>query len=180
VTPLRLFHSLLPLSLAALLTACGDEPIDPSLGKQGNTAATKSTAKTNAAVGKALDLDDRRDFEDATRGLLASRDGLKISTPDGEFAVVIQPARGPLTKRKRVIADNPHNRLVEYLVEGEHSILYESRLDGASEFHLLVQRTVRGTRYDCQDRKGRRFSLPQAHTMLLACRSLMASAKVVP
>ena len=67
------------------LLACQDEPVsrDTSPGSQGNTAATEFTAAANAAVAAELNIDDPRDFEDATRGLIAAADPLLITMDDG-------------------------------------------------------------------------------------------------
>jgi alkyl sulfatase BDS1-like metallo-beta-lactamase superfamily hydrolase len=76
---------LLPLALVcALLTACESKAPDTSLGDQGNTAATAATVSANKAVSKALNLADPKDFEDATRGLIATPDALTVLGPDGE------------------------------------------------------------------------------------------------
>lgn len=73
------------LFLLASLVACQAEPPprDTSPGSQGNTPATAATAAANAAVAEALDIDDPRDFEDATRGLIASPEPLEVRMADG-------------------------------------------------------------------------------------------------
>ncbi len=50
---------------------------------QGHTAPTAATAAANAAVAKALALDDPQDFEDARRGLVASEPQIVIEAADG-------------------------------------------------------------------------------------------------
>jgi alkyl sulfatase BDS1-like metallo-beta-lactamase superfamily hydrolase len=74
-----------PIMLAGALTACQGEPPAPdtSPGSQGNSPATAITASINRAVTAELDIADQRDFEDATRGLIASEDGLIVSMADG-------------------------------------------------------------------------------------------------
>ncbi|GAB5451482.1 MAG: alkyl/aryl-sulfatase [Halioglobus sp.] len=68
----------------ALLSACTDEPPrENSPGSQGNSPATAATIAANQAVAESLDLASRQDFEDATRGLIASPDALRVSMPDG-------------------------------------------------------------------------------------------------
>ncbi len=62
------------------LSACGG---DDSRGAQGNTPATDATRVANAAVKSSLPLDDQRDFEDATRGLVAAPGALVIPGDDG-------------------------------------------------------------------------------------------------
>jgi linear primary-alkylsulfatase len=64
------------------LTACQDSP--SNLGSA-NSAATASTIDANAAVAKALPLEDQRDFEEATRGLIATPDNLRITSDRGEL-----------------------------------------------------------------------------------------------
>ena len=51
------------LSLAPLLllTACGGEPEDTTLSRQGNMPATATTIEANAKVPQTLDLADPRD-----------------------------------------------------------------------------------------------------------------------
>ena len=74
---------LLLAPLYAALVACQGEPNNTTVGDQGNTAATQSTIRANASVAKSLDLDDPRDFEDASRGLIATPDSLLVSLDDG-------------------------------------------------------------------------------------------------
>ena len=79
-------RTLLPLcaTLGALLAACQDAPpADTTPGTQGNTPASAVTARANAAVANALDLNDTRDFEDARRGLIATPDELVVTMADG-------------------------------------------------------------------------------------------------
>ena len=73
------------LSLCVALIACQGEPPprDNSPGSQGNSPATEKTAARNRAVLEQLDIADQRDFEDATRGLIASDDQLVVTMPDG-------------------------------------------------------------------------------------------------
>ena len=73
---------LLYLTLGVLLTACGGgQSTDSSTGSQGNTPATDATIKTNANVRASLDLNDQRDFEDATRGFIAAPEALQVPGP---------------------------------------------------------------------------------------------------
>ena len=82
-------HNLLPrillASLLCTLLACQQEPLprDTSPGSQGNSPATETTASTNAAVADTLDIESQRDFDDATRGLIAAADPLVIKMEDG-------------------------------------------------------------------------------------------------
>jgi alkyl sulfatase BDS1-like metallo-beta-lactamase superfamily hydrolase len=71
-------HALLILPLLTLLQACQD---DPTEGAQGNTPATESTAHSNAQVRETLDLGDRQDFDNATRGFIAAPPSLKVAGP---------------------------------------------------------------------------------------------------
>lgn len=72
------------LAAIALLSACGvdPEPRDVSPGSQGNTPASSATATKNRALAVLLDLDDRRDFDNATRGLVAAADPLVVRMQD--------------------------------------------------------------------------------------------------
>jgi alkyl sulfatase BDS1-like metallo-beta-lactamase superfamily hydrolase len=74
--------SLVPL---LLLTACGEEPDDNILTRQGNMPATATTIEANAKVPQTLDLADPRDFEDARRGLIAAPEALQITGPEGDL-----------------------------------------------------------------------------------------------
>ncbi len=81
---------ILPL-LCALLAACQRDasttpPVDSSMGTQGNTPATPATLKTNAALQDALDLGSQQDFEDASRGLVATPEALTVAGPGGTAA----------------------------------------------------------------------------------------------
>jgi len=77
----RLQSSLAILALGSLLSACGNE--DQTVAQTG-TLASSSTMAANAAVGKSLPLDDRQDFEDATRGLIASQQPLQVTSAGGK------------------------------------------------------------------------------------------------
>jgi alkyl sulfatase BDS1-like metallo-beta-lactamase superfamily hydrolase len=66
-----------------LLSACEQNSYDQSADKDGHTAPTPATLKANAAVLDELDFTDRQDFEDATRGLIASDPALKVSADNG-------------------------------------------------------------------------------------------------
>ena len=76
--------SFLQLALTALfLTACDREiPIEPGADGDGHTAPTRATAALNAAVLEELDFADRQDFEDASRGLIASDPTLQVRAND--------------------------------------------------------------------------------------------------
>ena len=112
---------------------------------------------------------------------VAARFGVvHVSAPDQRFAIAIDVARGQLDERKQVIAENRHNQLVGYRLEEDDALLYESRCDGRSEFHVLVRVALAGTAYECTDRKGVPYSLAEAGTMLRACRSLGGARGEVP
>jgi alkyl sulfatase BDS1-like metallo-beta-lactamase superfamily hydrolase len=71
-------------ALAALvaLAGCGNKP---EVGAAGGEASS-ATAQANAQFAQALPLGDRQQFEDATRGLIATPDG-KITSADGTVLV---------------------------------------------------------------------------------------------
>jgi alkyl sulfatase BDS1-like metallo-beta-lactamase superfamily hydrolase len=75
------WRQLLLLPLFALLLACEDVP-DGS-GAQGNSAATDATIAANNKVLDELDFNDKQDFEDARRGLIAAPERLTIAGPGG-------------------------------------------------------------------------------------------------
>ncbi len=80
--PTCFFSVLLALST---LTACQAEPPsrDTRPGSQGNSPATDATASANRSVAAQLDINNQRDFEDASRGLIASAENLVVKMPDG-------------------------------------------------------------------------------------------------
>lgn len=79
------------LALALLLTACqavtetniADLPKNETAKPSPFMAATDTVRNANAAVLKSLDFSDRRDFERADRGFIASFEDTKILTEDG-------------------------------------------------------------------------------------------------
>ena len=73
-----LILALLQLSLSA----CQESP---SNLEASNAAATAATINANAAVAKALPLEDQRDFEEASRGLIARPENLRITRDSGEL-----------------------------------------------------------------------------------------------
>jgi alkyl sulfatase BDS1-like metallo-beta-lactamase superfamily hydrolase len=73
--------TLLTILPCFLIAACGGDD-DSVLANQGNTPATEATIEANEQLRKALPLDDPRDFEDATRGLIASPEALRIKGPE--------------------------------------------------------------------------------------------------
>lgn len=79
-------HAVL-MGLLAVLAACGDGgEYVPAEGAdaRGHTAPTAVTAEANAAVLDALPADDRKDFENARRGLIASDPALAIRDEAGK------------------------------------------------------------------------------------------------
>lgn len=70
------------VAILVLLAACGDQQASPrpetddTRDVQGHSAPTSFTVEANAAVARALPLDDPLDFEDARRGLIASEEVL--------------------------------------------------------------------------------------------------------
>lgn len=62
-------------------------PVAADADAQGHVAPSAHTRARNAAVGATLPLDDRRDFEDAERGLLLRDDAVTILRADGSAAL---------------------------------------------------------------------------------------------
>ncbi|MHC6224047.1 alkyl/aryl-sulfatase [Pseudomonas sp. X10] len=73
-------RSLLPLGLSAALLLTGSAHADPAAGPKPASEATKAA---NAAVLNALPFNDKRDFEDAERGLLERPATLTIKDASG-------------------------------------------------------------------------------------------------
>jgi alkyl sulfatase BDS1-like metallo-beta-lactamase superfamily hydrolase len=68
----------------ALLAACGQGvPYDPDADSSGHTAPTAATMAVNRAVLEALDFSDDQDFQDASRGLIASDPALRVLSDGG-------------------------------------------------------------------------------------------------
>ena len=69
------------------LSACGENPapIQAPVGAQGNLPATQKTIAMNQAVAASLDLNNKQDFEDARRGLIARVDELNVRMDDGSM-----------------------------------------------------------------------------------------------
>ena len=80
----------LPALAFIMLTACDKAapPLPPAADADayGSTPATEITAKLNRQVLETLPFSDRGDFEEATRGLIARPDALKIAGPNGGVA----------------------------------------------------------------------------------------------
>ena len=82
-----LLLSLVVCSTTALLTSCKDNQtvIDQSINAQGHTPATQITAARNHHVLQDLPFEDRQDFADAQRGLIARDDQLQVTDAEGEI-----------------------------------------------------------------------------------------------
>lgn len=68
------------LGLALILGGCGD---DQQASARTGSAASAATAAANGAVAESLPLGDQQDFEDASRGLIASQKPLKVTDANG-------------------------------------------------------------------------------------------------
>lgn len=84
----------LALLLSLTLVACNKVPTADDADEHGHTAATEATRAANAAVLKGLDFNDRQDFEDAKRGLIASDPLLRVirKTDAGNITVWDMPS----------------------------------------------------------------------------------------
>jgi alkyl sulfatase BDS1-like metallo-beta-lactamase superfamily hydrolase len=81
--------TILSIIAVCLVAACGGRermqtPSGPDADADGHTAPTRFTQEANAAIVKDLPLDDRQDFEDATRGRIAGDDPVVIKNESGE------------------------------------------------------------------------------------------------
>ena len=65
------------LGLALILGGCGQA------SARTGSAASAATAAANGAVAESLPLGDQQDFEDASRGLIASQKPLKVTDANG-------------------------------------------------------------------------------------------------
>jgi alkyl sulfatase BDS1-like metallo-beta-lactamase superfamily hydrolase len=72
------------LLVCSFFTGCDSGTIqDPGADENGHTAPTTATIAVNSAVWDELDFSDQQDFEDASRGLIASDPDLKVASADG-------------------------------------------------------------------------------------------------
>jgi alkyl sulfatase BDS1-like metallo-beta-lactamase superfamily hydrolase len=79
----------LPTLAFTLLTACDSATqlsSEPDADAFGSTPASHFTTELNQAVLKSLPFSDKGDFDEATRGLIARPDSLKIAGPSGSIA----------------------------------------------------------------------------------------------
>jgi len=77
-------HRVFLCGLACFLFACDSRgPYDPDADGNGHTAPTEATIAANQAVLESLDFGDDQDFEDASRGLIASDPNLRVLSPAG-------------------------------------------------------------------------------------------------
>lgn len=81
------------LGLQILLSGCTHKmiPVDPRADAQGHTPPTRATIAANAATAEEMPLSDQRDFEEATKGLIASKEALQTRGPAGNL-IWDQPA----------------------------------------------------------------------------------------
>lgn len=163
-------------AILAVLAGCtkkpGERALDAALEELGQLPETPLASVSLAAVGMDATIDVPAGAVPGSRFAIP-----RVATPSGDFAVVIERAHGPLAARKRVIAENPHNRLVGYIVEREHALLYHTRAEETDEHHVLVHMDIDGVRHECRNDKEERYTLAQAHTMLRACLTLRAQAR---
>lgn len=87
-------QSLLALVLICALSACSQSPQDTGADAEGHSAATAATRKANANVLTELDFNDKQDFADAERGLIARDPQLIVTrtTEDGSSRVWDMPS----------------------------------------------------------------------------------------
>lgn len=80
----------LAILFATLLIGCDNQnpsiPLSADADTHGSTPATKFTAALNNQVLQKLPFADKQDFNDATRGLIASPDQLKVAGPTARVA----------------------------------------------------------------------------------------------
>jgi len=90
------------LVLTTLVAAsCSDQlPPDPDADGDGHTAPTEATIAANRAVLEALDFTDRQDFEDATKGLIASEPALRVTSASGRVSGTSRPTTSSRARRR--------------------------------------------------------------------------------
>lgn len=81
---MKLIFSLLFLPLTLTLVACEQTIYDPDADELGHSAPTQATIDANRLVLDELPFDDKQDFEDAERGLVARMPQLRVDGADGQ------------------------------------------------------------------------------------------------
>jgi alkyl sulfatase BDS1-like metallo-beta-lactamase superfamily hydrolase len=81
---MKLRQSLATFCLVLLLVSCDNQSIDTDTDTLGHSPPSAATIKVNRAAAQELDFADNQDFEDATRGLIATEATLKITDKNGK------------------------------------------------------------------------------------------------
>ena len=103
-----------------------------------------------------------------------------VEASNGTFRLEIGVGHADIAARKADIEANTVNRLERFAIDQPLALLYESKVAGASEYHLLVNTTAGKLELSCEDStpvedsKGTAYSESNAMAMLEACKSISA------
>lgn len=81
---MKFMLSLICCFLAPVLAGCDQTVYDPDADEQGHSAPTQATIDANRQVLHQLPFEDRQDFEDAKRGLIAQMPVLRVEDANGK------------------------------------------------------------------------------------------------
>jgi hypothetical protein len=98
---------------------------------------------------------------------------VRVSTPDGSFALLIDDQPADLAAQKREIEANTINELKAFVVDEPAALAYESEaMPDQPEFHFVANVEVGDRTLSCRDETGPFWTRAQIDAMLAACRSL--------
>jgi len=86
----------------------------------------------------------------------------------------IHPRKTDLAASKKEIGANTLNKLKQFVVETDDTLLYETALAGQSEFHFIANVTVDDKTYSAEDNKGPTYSKADVEQMLASFKTLAA------
>jgi hypothetical protein len=89
------------------------------------------------------------------------------------FKVQVSGTAADIAKRKEEINSNTLNKLKQYVVDKDDTLLYESEVFKAPEFHFVVNIKVGNKTYCIEDVKGPNYTKEQCEFMLKCAKSLM-------
>jgi hypothetical protein len=88
------------------------------------------------------------------------------------FKIQVSGTAADMAKRKEEIKSNSLNKLKQYVVEKDDTLLYESEVFKAPEFHFVVNIMIGNKTYCVEDVKGPNYTKEQCELMLKCAKSL--------
>ena len=157
----------LALGAAIVFAACGGNDDDKSAATSGSAALTATFDLSTAHPSLPLTV---KVPAGATAKAISPGAEVKAGT---DFQLEITTFKGDVPATKKEIQARRANVLKRFLVDNSSGIVYETAVDGKSEFHTYVAVAI-GTGYSCEDIKGTVYTEAQAKTMYEACKSIAA------